>query len=152
MGCDERLIELKITLPEVLVAGLYQPAVRSGNLLYVSGQIPRTEGRLPYRGKVGGEVNLESARRAARLCIVNGLAVLKKELGSLDRVKQIVRMTGYVASSEGFTDQPKVIDGASELLIDLFGEAGRHSRVAVGVAELPLGAPVEIELIVELHA
>ncbi|MDO8644497.1 MAG: RidA family protein [bacterium] len=150
MKRDEKLKELQINLPEVQAVGNYLPAVRTGKLLFISGQIPRVEGRLPYKGKLGAAINLESGRRAARACVVNAIAVMKKELGDLDRIKQIVRMTGYVASAPGFNDQPKVLDGGSELLVELFGEAGRHSRAAVGVAELPLDVAVEIEMIVEI--
>ncbi|MDO8461939.1 MAG: RidA family protein [Deltaproteobacteria bacterium] len=149
MGIDQRLRDLQIQLPEIQVAGLYQPAVKTGNLIFVSGQLPKSEGRIVSQGKLGGDVTLEIGRRAARTCLVNVLAVLKSELGSLDKVKQIIRLTGYVASAPGFKDQPKVIDGASELLVELFGPLGRHSRVAVGVAELPMGASVEIDLIAE---
>ncbi|MBI1909785.1 MAG: RidA family protein [Deltaproteobacteria bacterium] len=150
LSIDQRLLELQITLPEVQSAGLYQPAVRSGNLLFVSGQLPRSEGKIAFKGKLGQEVNLESGRRGARVAMINALAVIKGELGTLDKVKQVLRLTGYVASATGFTDQPKVMDGASELLVELFGNAGRHSRAAVGVAELPLGACVEVDLILEI--
>lgn len=151
MTLEERLDELKIVLPEVATVGNYLPAVRIGNLLYVSGQLPKVGGKVAYKGRVGHEVDLESARHAARACVVNILAVLKRELGNLERVKKVVRMTGFVNSYPGFQDQAKVMDAASDLLVELFGENGKHSRVAVGVAELPLGAAVEIDLIAEVR-
>lgn len=151
MAIEDRLRELQILLPEVAAVGNYLPAVRSGNLLFVSGQLPKVEGKIAYRGRVGREVTLENARRAARACVINLLAVLKQELGSLDKVKKIVRVVGYVNSYPGFQDQAKVMDAASDLLVELFGENGRHARVAVGVVELPLGAAVEIELMAEFR-
>src|SRR3989338_2724880 len=140
MAIEDRLRELQILLPEVAAVGNYLPAVRSGNLLFLSGQLPKVEGKIAYRGRVGREVTLENARRAARACVINLLAVLKQELGSLDKVKKIVRVVGYVNSYPGFQDQAKVMDAASDLLVELFVENGRHARVAVGVVELPLGA------------
>ncbi len=150
MAIEDRLKELQITLPEVQPVGNYLPACRVGNLLFVSGQLPKVEGRIAFRGPVGGDLNLETARRAARACVINILAVLKQELGKLDRVKRFVRITGYVASAPGFEDQAKVMDGATDLLVEVFGEKGRPTRVSVGVSELPLGASVEAEAIVEV--
>jgi enamine deaminase RidA (YjgF/YER057c/UK114 family) len=146
---EERLRELQIVLPEVGPVGNYLPATQVGNIVYVSGQLPKVEGKIAYKGRVGREVRLESARLAARACIANILAVLKHHLGSLDRVRRIVRLVGYINSAPGFQDQAKVMDGASDLLVEIFGENGRHARVSVGVSELPLGAAVEIEMIAE---
>ncbi|AZZ57554.1 LysR family transcriptional regulator [Rathayibacter iranicus] len=145
----ERLAELGVELPAVAApAGAYVPAVVNGSLVYTAGQIPFVDGVLPLVGKVGAEVTPEAAKDLARICALNALAAVADAIGSLDRVTQIVKLTGFVASASGFTGQPGVINGASELLGDVFGEAGRHARSAVGVAELPLGAPVEVELIV----
>ncbi|PPG10834.1 LysR family transcriptional regulator [Rathayibacter sp. AY1F4] len=145
----ERLAELGVELPAVAVpAGAYVPAVVHGGLVYTSGQIPFVDGALPLVGKVGDEVSPEQAKELARTCALNALAAVADAIGSLDRVTRIVKLTGFVASASGFTGQPGVINGASELLGDVFGEPGRHARSAVGVAELPLGAPVEVELIV----
>ncbi|MBI2082523.1 MAG: RidA family protein [Deltaproteobacteria bacterium] len=150
MGIEDRLRELQIDLPEVAPAGNYLPSCRVGNLIFISGQLPKVEGRIAFRGRVGKEVDLESARRAAKACVANLLAVLKQDLGSLDRVKKVVRLTGYVNSFPGFQEQHKVVDGASDLLVEIFGDSGRHSRVSVGVVELPMGAAVELEMIVEI--
>jgi enamine deaminase RidA (YjgF/YER057c/UK114 family) len=145
----ERLAELGVELPAVAVpAGAYVPAVVHGGLVYTAGQIPFVDGSLPMVGKVGAEVSPEQAKELARTCALNALAAVADAIGSLDRVTRIVKLTGFVASASGFTGQPGVINGASELLGDVFGEPGRHARSAVGVAELPLGAPVEVELIV----
>ncbi|PPF29187.1 LysR family transcriptional regulator [Rathayibacter tritici] len=145
----ERLAELGIELPAVAVpAGAYVPAVVHGGLVYTAGQIPFVDGALPLTGTVGAEVSPEQAKDLARTCALNALAAVADAIGSLDRVTRIVKLTGFVASAAGFTGQPGVINGASELLGDLFGDAGRHARSAVGVAQLPLGAPVEVELIV----
>lgn len=150
MGVEDRLKELHIVLPEVQPAGNYAPAIRTGNLLFVSGQLPKAEGKIAFRGRVGKDLNLETARRAARACVANLLAVLKQELGSLDKVKKILRLTGYINTYPGFNDHPKVMDAASDLLMEIFGEAGRHSRVAIGVVELPFGAAIEMEMIAEV--
>ena len=128
----------------------YVPSVQVGDLLFISGMVPSRDGRVVFRGKVGREISKEQAYEAAKLALLNALATIRRAASSLDRVQRIVRMTGYVASDEGFTEQPFVINGASDLLVELFGEAGRHARVAVGVAELPMGVPVELELIVRL--
>ena len=145
----ERLAELGVELPAVAVpAGAYVPVVVHGGLVYTAGQIPFVDGALPLVGKVGAEVSPEQAKDLARTCALNALAAVADAIGSLDRVTRIVKLTGFVASASGFTGQPGVINGASELLGDVFGEPGRHARSAVGVAELPLGAPVEVELIV----
>ena len=146
----ERLAELGIELPVVAApAGAYVPAVVNGALVFTAGQIPFVDGALPATGKVGdGLVSPEVAKDLARVCALNALAAVADVLGSLDRVTQIVKLTGFVASAPGFNGQPGVINGASEVLGEIFGEAGRHARSAVGVAELPLDAPVEVELIV----
>jgi enamine deaminase RidA (YjgF/YER057c/UK114 family) len=146
-----RLAELGIRLPAVAApVAAYVPAVRSGQLVYTSGQLPFVDGGLRRTGKVGGSVDAEDAAHDAKLCALNALAAID-ELVGLDSVARVVRVVGYVASAEGFTGQPRVVNGASELLGRIFGDAGRHARSAVGVAELPLGAPVEVELIVELR-
>ena len=151
-GPRERLAELGITLPAVTPPlAAYVPAVQTGNHVYVSGQVPRADGELLAVGKVGAEVSPESAKDLAAQCALNGLAAIDALVG-LDRVVRVVKVVGFVASAEGFTGQPAVINGASELLRAVFGEAGRHARSAVGVAELPLGVPVEVEMIVEISA
>lgn len=147
-----RLEELGITLPEVAKpVAAYVPAVRTGSYVYVSGQVPVVGGKPVATGKVGAEVPVEVAKEAARVCAVNCLAALADVTGDLDKVRRIVKLTGYVASAPGFTGQPAVVNGASELLRDVFGGAGEHARAAVGVFELPLGVPVEIELIAEVE-
>ena len=146
-----RLAELGIRLPAVATpVAAYVPAVRSGQLVYTSGQLPFVDGGLRRTGKVGGSVDAEDAAHDAKLCALNALAAID-ELVGLDSVARVVRVVGYVASAEGFTGQPRVVNGASELLGRVFGDAGRHARSAIGVAELPLGAPVEVELTVELR-
>ncbi|MGR7025056.1 RidA family protein [Geodermatophilus sp. URMC 62] len=146
-----RLAELGIRLPPVAApVASYVPAVRSGQLVLTSGQLPFVDGGLRRTGKVGGSVDPEDAAADAKLCVLNALAAVD-ELVGLDAVARVVRVVGYVASAEGFTGQPRVVNGASELLGKVFGEAGRHARSAIGVAELPLGAPVEVELTVELR-
>jgi enamine deaminase RidA (YjgF/YER057c/UK114 family) len=145
------LAEVGIELPGVAApAGAYVPAVRSGSLVYTSGQVPLMDGRLAATGKVGAEVSPEEAKRYARTCVLNALAAVDALVG-IDAVVRVVKVVGFVASAEGFTGQPAVINGASEALGEIFGDAGAHARSAVGVAELPLGAPVEVELIVEVE-
>jgi enamine deaminase RidA (YjgF/YER057c/UK114 family) len=152
MSIADRLRELNITLPQPpQPVAAYIPAVRTGNLLFISGQLPTQAGQLMYKGKVPVEVTQEDAYAAARLATINALAVAQGELSSLDRIVRVVRVTGHVASAPGFTAQPAVINGASELLGQVFGEHGRHSRAALGAAELPLGACVEVELILEVE-
>ena len=147
---EDHLKDLGYELPAVpRPAGSYVPAARAGALLFTAGQLPLREGRLTYTGKVGGDVSTEEAKEAARLCAINALAAVKAEAG-LENVRRIIKVTGYVASAAGFNDQPGVMNGASELLGEIFGERGLHARSAVGVAELPLDAPVEVELVVEL--
>jgi len=150
-SAEKKLRELGVELPEVpKPVAAYVPAVRSGRFVYVSGQLPLKDGRLTATGKVGADVSPEEAKEAARVAAINALAALRSVAGSLDAVVRIVKVTGYVASAPGFTGQPGVVNGASELLKEVFDEAGAHARAAVGVAELPLGAPVEVELIAEV--
>ncbi len=145
-----RLAELGITLPGVAApAGAYIPARRSGPLVFTAGQLPFVDGKLAAVGKVGAEVDADAARDLARTCALNALAAIDALVG-LDAVTGVVKVVGFVASAPGFTGQPGVVNGASDVLGRVFGEAGRHARSAVGVAELPLGAPVEVELIVEV--
>ncbi|WP_136706599.1 RidA family protein [Agromyces sp. H66] len=150
---EDRLAELGIELPEVAPpVAAYVPAVVTGSYVYTSGQLPFVAGSLPDTGKVGdgpGLVPADDAKGHARTCVLNALAAVRAELGSLDRVTRIVKVVGFVASDPSFTGQPGVVNGASELLGEIFGEAGRHARSAVGVAVLPLDAPVEVELVVE---
>jgi enamine deaminase RidA (YjgF/YER057c/UK114 family) len=147
-----RLAQLGITLPQVVPPlAAYLPAVQSGNYVYVSGQLPLVDGKLPLTGKVGAEVTEEQGTELARTCAVNVLAAVESLVG-LGRVAKIVKVSGFVASAPGFTGQPAVVNGASNLFGDVFGEQGRHARSAVGVAELPLGAPVEVEAIIEVTA
>lgn len=145
-----RLAALGLTLPKVVApVAAYVPAVRTGSHVYVSGQLPMVDGALPVTGKVGAEVSPEQARELAARCALNALAAVDDLVG-LAAVTRVVKVTGFVASAPGFQGQPGVVNGASELFIEVFGEAGRHARSAVGVAELPLGAPVEVEVIVEV--
>lgn len=150
MSTSKRLAELGITLPSVAKPlAAYVPAVQTGNLVYTSGQLPLTEGKLTHAGKVGAEVTPEDAKAAARTCALNALAAIDALVG-IDRVTRVVKVVGFVASAPGFNGQPGVVNGASESLGEVFGDAGIHARSAVGVAELPLDAPVEVELIVEI--
>ena len=149
---EERLQELGVDLPAPAApVAAYVPCVRTGNLVYVSGQVPSVDGKPSHIGHLGDDVDLEDGRAAARTCAVNVLAALKAERGELSRVRRVVKVTGFVASTPGFTDHPKVVNGASELFGEVFGDAGRHARAAVGVAALPLGVPVEVEAIVEVE-
>jgi enamine deaminase RidA (YjgF/YER057c/UK114 family) len=151
MSFEKRLTELGLTLPAPpKPVATYIPAVQAGELLFLSGVIPFRDGRLAFEGKLGRELTVEQGHEAARMALLNALAIVRQELGTLDRVRKIVRMTGHVASSEGFIQHPAVINGASDLLVGIFGEAGKHARVALGAAELPLNAPVELELIVQV--
>ncbi|MUL79755.1 RidA family protein [Mycolicibacterium sp. CBMA 226] len=150
MSVSDRLAELGIELPEVVAPlAAYVPAVRTGNLVYTSGQLPLQGGQLPAEGKVGAEVSVEDGKALARICGLNALAAVHALVG-IDSVVRIVKVVGFVASAPGFNGQPGVINGASELLGEVFGPAGAHARSAVGVSELPLNAPVEVELIVEI--
>lgn len=152
MGVEERLQELGIELPAPPEpAAAYIPAVRAGDLLFISGQLPWIKGELQYKGKVGRELTVEQGQAAARLCALNALSIAKAALGSLDLIERVVQVSGFVASADGFTDQPQVINGASELLIQAFGEKGRHARMAIGANELPRGTPVEIAFIFQVR-
>ena len=147
---EQQLDKLGVELPEVAKpAGVYVPAVRSGDYVYTSGQLPFVNGELKVTGKLGGGVSIEDGYEAAKLAAVNGLAAVKSVIGDLDRVQRVVKVVGFVASEVNFTAQPAVINGASELLGEIFGEAGQHARSAVGVPVLPLDSPVEVEIIVE---
>lgn len=149
---EENLEKLGLSLPDApKPVAAYVPSVRSGNLVYVSGQLPFVNGKLEKTGVVGKEVDVQEAQAFARLCALNALAVLKAEVGELSRVRRIVRVGAFVACIDGFTGQPSVANGASEFLVEVFGEAGRHARAAVGVNALPLGAPVEVELVAEVE-
>jgi enamine deaminase RidA (YjgF/YER057c/UK114 family) len=151
MSYELRLKELGIELPAApKPVANYVPVVRVGDLLFLSGVLPSKEGQLVMTGKLGADVSIEQGVAAAKLAVLNALAIVKAEAGSLDRVKRIVKMVGHIASASGFTDQPQVLNGASDLLVAVFGEAGRHARVAVGAAELPRQSPIEIELIVQV--
>ncbi|MFF5975295.1 RidA family protein [Streptomyces sp. NPDC012769] len=150
---EAKLAELGLTLPEVVPPiAAYQPAVRSGVYVYTSGQLPMVAGKLPVTGKVGAEVTAEEAKELAATCALNALAAVKSIAGDLDRVKRVVKVVGFVASAPDFTGQPGVINGASELLGAVLGDKGVHARSAVGVTVLPLDAPVELEVQVELEA
>ncbi|WDT77210.1 MAG: RidA family protein [Candidatus Manganitrophus sp.] len=152
MDYEKKLQALGFTLPSPpKPVATYVPAVRSGNLLFLSGMIPMVEGKMAMVGKLGKELTVEQGQQAARITLLNALAVIKAELGSLDQVRRIVRIGVHVASAEGFTQQPAVANGASDLLVQIFGDVGRHARLALGAAELPLGAPVELEMIVEIR-
>lgn len=147
---DEKIKSLGINLPiPPSPAGSYIPVVRSGNLLYVSGQIPIEDGKVAFTGKVS-DTNIETAQKSARICAINILAQLKKELGDLEKISKIVRISGFVNSVPEFTQQPKVINAASDLFYEIFGECGKHSRIAVGVSSLPLNSMTEIDAIVEM--
>ena len=150
---EERLAELGLKLPDVpKPAGVYVPALRNGNLVYTSGQLPMVDGALPATGKVGAAVSAEQAKELAQRCALNAMAAVKSVVGDLAKVRRVVKVVGFVASDPGFTAQPGVINGASELLGEVFGDAGVHARSAVGVAVLPLDAPVEVEIVVEVEA
>ncbi len=149
---ETRLSALGITLPEAAAAvANYVPVVRTGNLAFVSGQLPMVDGKVVWTGHLGESLDIEEGQQAARLCAINVLAQLSNALdGDLNRVTRVVRLGGFVASAEDFTAQPQVINGASDLMVDLFGDAGRHARAAVGVNVLPLGASVELEGLFEI--
>ena len=147
---EEKLKELGIELPEAPVpAGNYIPAVRTGNLLFISGQIPLENGKVAYTGKVSND-NLETAQKSAKSCAINILAQIKREAGSLDKVSKIVKLSGFVNSVPEFTQHPKVINAASDLMFEVFGEKGKHARIALGVGSLPLDSMTEIDAIVEI--
>jgi enamine deaminase RidA (YjgF/YER057c/UK114 family) len=148
MSYERKLKELHIELPPPpQPLAIYVPAVLAGNILYLSGVLPMRDGQLVFSGKLGRDLTVAQGMEAARLALLNALAIAKQALGTLDRVTRVVKVVGHVASAEGFVQQSQVLNGASDLLVEIFGEAGRHARVAVGAAELPRGAPVEIEVI-----
>ncbi len=148
MGYEEKLKELGLELPEApKPVATYIPAVRAGELLFLSGVLPMRNGQLAFTGKLGRELTVTQGMEAAKIALLNALAIARQELGSLDRIARVVKVVGHVASAEGFADQPQVLNGASDLLVAIFGEAGRHARVAIGAAELPRHAAVEIEVI-----
>ena len=152
MNVEKKIEELGIQIPDMAApAAMYVPVKQTGNLVFISGQIPVVKGELKFTGKAGGEKSLEDAKASARLCAINIVAALKAHLGDLDRVKSIVKITVFVSSASGFNNQHLVANGASELLFDVFGEAGRHTRSAVAVNELPLDALTEVEAIVEVE-
>ena len=151
MTPEERIAELGLTLPEVPApVAAYVPAVLSGRMVYTSGQLPMVKGELLMTGHLGVDVDIESAAACARVCALNAIAAVKSVVGDLSRVVRIVKVCGFVASAPNFTQQSAVMNGASDLIISIFGESGRHARTSIGVAVLPLGAPVEVELTVEV--
>lgn len=148
---EEKLREIGIGLPPAPEPlGSYVPAVRAGNLVFLSGVLPLRDGKLTHKGKCGAELTIEEGAGEARQAAVNALAILRAHVGSLDKVARCVKVTGYVASAQDFTEQPKVLNGASDLMAEVFGEKGRHARAAVGVPVLPLDSPVEVEFIFEI--
>lgn len=151
MTPEEKLKQLGITLPDApKPLGSYVPCIQAGNLLFLSGMLPLREGKLTRTGKVGESISLEEAQEDAKQVVINALSVLKSHLGSLDKIKRCVKLNGYVASAPDFTEQPKVLNAASDLVFEIFSEAGRHARTAVGVYVLPLNSPLEIDFIFEI--
>ena len=152
MTPEDKLKELGMELPEApSPLGSYVPVIRTGNLVFLSGILPLVEGKLLRQGRVGEDITIDDAREDAKRAVMNALAVLRSHIGSLNTVKRCIKITGYIASSPDFTEQPKVLNAASDLLHEIFGEAGRHARAAVGVTVLPLNASVEIEFIFEVY-
>lgn len=148
---EEKIKQMEITIPEpVKPLAAYIPAMQVGNLVMTSGQVPIASGAVKYQGKVGKDLSEEEGKEAAKLCAINCLSAVKSVIGSLDKINRVLKLTVFIASAEGFTAQPKVANGASELIGEIFGEAGKHVRSAVGVSELPLNSAVEIEMIVEV--
>ena len=151
MTIAENLQRLGVTLPPApRPVGSYVPACQAGDLVFVSGVLPFQEGKILQPGKVGRDLSIDEGKANARIAVINALAILQQELGDLSRITRVVRLTGHVASAEGFGDQPAVINGASDFLVEVFGEKGRHARLALGAFELPLHAPIELELIVQV--
>ena len=151
MTAEQRLLDLGLELPDAPApVGAYVPAVLAGGLVFTAGQLPMLDGKLTAIGKVSTDVPLDQAQAAARQAALNALAAVRAQVGSLDRLTRVVRLNVFVNSSPGFTDQAKIANGASELLVEVFGQAGRHTRCAIGAAELPLNAPVELDLIAEV--
>jgi len=150
---EEKIQQMGITIPAAAKPlAAYIPALQIGNLVMTSGQVPVSEGVVKYQGKVGKDITEEEGEEAAKLCALNCLSAIKSVIGNLDKIKRVVKLTVFVNSAEGFTAQPKVANGASEFVVKVFGEAGKHARSAVGVSELPLNSAVEIEMIVELSS
>jgi enamine deaminase RidA (YjgF/YER057c/UK114 family) len=148
---EEKLNEMGIEIPVApKPLASYIPATKAGNLIFTAGQIPMVDGELKYKGKVGKEISLAEGIKAAELCTVNCLSVIKSEVKNLDNIKRVIKVTVFVNSTNGFTDQPKVANGASDLLVKIFGDNGKHARSAVGVNELPIDSSVEVEMIVEV--
>lgn len=148
---EEKILELGLELPKISTPiASYIPAKKVGNLVFTSGQLPMVNGEVTITGFLGKEVSIEDANRAAQVCTLNALAAVKGVIGDLDQIKSIIRVVGYVASTPEFTKQPAVVNGASDLLLQIFGDEGKHARSAIGVSALPLNAPVEIELTVEI--
>ena len=153
MSIELKLLELGLTLPEpAKPVAAYVPAVQVSGMVYTSGQIPLVKGEVKFKGKLGRDFTVEEGYEAAKICALNCLAAAKGVIGNLDRIEKVVKVVGFVNSAPGFTDQPKVVNGASELLGKVFGPAGEHARSAVGVAELPLGVAVEIEMVFQIKA
>jgi enamine deaminase RidA (YjgF/YER057c/UK114 family) len=151
MNIEDKLKNLGITIPEApKPLGFYVPCVQTSNLLFLSGMLPLKDGKLIKTGKLGELVSIEEAQECARQCVINALSVLKSHLRDLNKIKKCVKLNGYVASASDFTEQPKVLNAASDLLFEIFGEAGRHARAAVGVSVLPLNSPIEIDFIFEI--
>jgi len=151
MSPEEKLRTLGIELPEAPTPlGAYIPVLRTGNLVFLSGILPLRQGKLLRQGKVGAEISLDEAREDARIATINALSVLKAYLGNLDKANRCIKITGYVASADDFTEQPKVLNAASDLIFEIFGEKGRHVRATVGVNVLPLNSPIEIEFVFEV--
>jgi len=152
MSVEEKLKAMGLSLPKPpKPVAAYIPAVKTGNLIFISGQIPVVNGELKYKGKVGKDLGIEDGYEAAKICVLNALSIVKGMTGSLDKVKRIVRVVGYVNCSDNFEEPHKVVNGASELLVEIFGEKGRHARLALGTNTLPLGAAIELEMIVEVE-
>jgi len=150
MTVEEKLKSLGLTLPQTpKPVAAYIPAIQVNDMVYTSGQLPIVEGELKFKGKLGREISKEQGYEATKICALNALSAIKGIIGDLDRIEQVVKVVGFVASAEGFIEQPAVVNGASEFLKELFGEKGAHARSAVGMAELPLGAAVELEMIVK---
>ena len=152
MSVEEKLKAMGLSLPKPpKPVAAYIPAVKTGNLIFISGQIPVVNGELKYKGKVGKDLSIEDGYEAAKICVLNALSIVKGMTGSLDKVKRIVRVVGYVNCSDNFEEPHKVVNGASELLVEIFDERGRHARLALGTNTLPLGAAIELEMIVEVE-
>jgi enamine deaminase RidA (YjgF/YER057c/UK114 family) len=146
---EEKIKQMGITIPEAAKPlAAYIPALQFGNLVMTSGQVPIVNGQIKYSGKIGKELTDEQGREAAKLCAINCLSAIKSVIGNLDRIKRIVKLTVFVNSADGFTAQPKIANGASEFIVEIFGDTGKHVRSAVGVSELPLNSAVEVEMIV----